>query len=114
MADDGQRALADFDESEVDGRDAAEAAAVAGTQHASATVVEDDHRFPQVEETVDVAVTQVDYTIEGYGDDETVIIHVFGRTEDREPVHVRVHEFQPYFYAPVDSVTAVLPEDFEG
>ena len=113
MDDDGQRALGDFGDGGAGGRDAAEAAAVAGTSDVEATVIEDDRRFQPVEETVDVAVTQVDYTIEGFGTDEAPIIHVFGRTEDREPVHVRVHEFRPYFYAPVDSITEDLLREYD-
>ncbi|WP_435195606.1 DNA polymerase domain-containing protein [Natronomonas sp. EA1] len=65
----------------------------------------DERRFPPVEETVDLAVTQVDYTVEGYGDDEYPVLHVFGRTENREVVHVRVEEFQPYFYTPIEDLT---------
>ena len=62
-------------------------------------------RFEPVDETVDVAVTQVDYTVEGSGDEESPVVHIFGRTPDRELVHARVFEFRPYFYAPAASVT---------
>jgi DNA polymerase I len=90
------------------GRDvAAEAAAVAGNGSGDAEVVDlEDVRYPDADTHVTLSVTQVDYTVEGRGDDEFPVIHVFGRTtEDRAPVHVEVYEFQPYFYAPTDSLT---------
>ena len=64
-----------------------------------------DDRFESVTETVDVAVMQVDYTVEGSGDEEYPVVHIFGRTADRELVHARILEFRPYFYAPSDKVT---------
>ena len=84
---------------------AAEAAAVAGNGTQQVTVDTDDRRFPQVEESVELAVMQVDYTVEGSGDDESPVVNVFGRTAANDLVHVRVHEFRPYFYAPAESVT---------
>ncbi|MHB9285565.1 DNA-directed DNA polymerase [Halobacteriales archaeon Cl-PHB] len=87
-------------------RPAAEAAAVAGDSQVDAdTVDREQERFDPVDDSVSIAVTQVDYTIEGSGDDERPIIHVFGRTEDREAFHARIHDFQPYFYAPAASVS---------
>src|SRR6056297_1160987 len=85
----------------------AEAAAVAGNGGGSFDIVDlDDVRYPDADTQVTLAVTQVDYTVEGHGDDEFPVIHVFGRTpEDNEPVHVEVYEFKPYFYAPTDSLT---------
>ncbi|MFB6310118.1 MAG: hypothetical protein ABEH64_02935, partial [Salinirussus sp.] len=86
--------------------EAAEAAAVAGNDVDTAEVVDPtEQRFPPVNETISVAVTQVNYTIAGRGEEERPIIHVFGRTADRESVHARVHGFRPYFYAPADSVS---------
>jgi DNA polymerase I len=111
MSEHGQSAIGDFggDDAEDDGgaaRPHAEAAAVAGEADSGASVVDiDERQFPAVEETVEFAVTQVDYTVEGSGDDEYPVVHVFGRTADREPVHARVYEFKPYFYAPADSVS---------
>jgi len=64
-----------------------------------------DSRFESVAETVDIAVMQVDYTVEGSGDDEYPVVHIFGRTGDRELVHARVLDFRPYFYAPGEQVT---------
>jgi DNA polymerase I len=100
---------------------AAEDTAAAGTAAAAARTVAGDgggeaelvdpsaRRYPDADTTVELAVTQVDYTIEGTGTDETPIIHVFGRTEEGEVEHVRVHGFRPYFYAP----TATLNDGFD-
>ena len=75
---------------------AAEARAVAGADDETPA----GDRFQQVEETVELAVMQVDYTVEGRGDDEFPVVHVFGRTTEGDLVHARVLEFRPYFYAP--------------
>jgi len=107
----GQSDLGSFGEGGEGGSDdarpvAAEAAAIAGDEQVDAeTVDRQQERFDPVDERVSVAVTQVDYTIEGSGDDERPIIHVFGRTEEREAYHARIHDFKPYFYAPADSVS---------
>ena len=92
-----------------DDRPEAEAMAVAGDVSQSVTEVVDaaDLKFPDPEGTVDLAVTQVDYTIEGQGTDEYPVVHVFGRTPDGDAEHVRVLGFEPYFYAP----TASLDDD---
>ncbi|WP_424000014.1 DNA-directed DNA polymerase [Haloarcula salina] len=110
MSDGTQGTLGDFGQdadTDTDDRPVAdEAAAVAGNGNDGTSVVDlDERQFPPVEETVEFVVTQVDYTIEGQGDDEFPVVHVFGRTEDNDPVHARVFEFQPYFYAPTDSVS---------
>ncbi|WP_424019559.1 DNA-directed DNA polymerase [Halorientalis pallida] len=86
---------------------AAEAAAVAGNGGDTFEIVDlDDIRYPDADEYVTFAVTQVDYTVEGRGDDEFPVVHLFGRTpEAEELVHVEVYEFRPYFYAPTDSLT---------
>ncbi|WP_246987595.1 DNA polymerase domain-containing protein [Halorientalis marina] len=111
-SDEKQAGLADFraDDgvAEDDGRDvAAEAAAVAGNGDGAADVVDlEDVRYPDADEYETLAVTQIDYTVEGRGDDEFPVVHVFGRTPDDErAVHVEVYEFDPYFYAPTDSLT---------
>ncbi|WP_251329785.1 DNA polymerase domain-containing protein [Haloplanus pelagicus] len=90
-------------------RPEAEAVAVAGDVGQSVAEVVDaaDLKFPDPEGTVDLAVTQVDYTIEGQGSDEYPVVHVFGRTPDGDAEHVRVLGFEPYFYAP----TASLDDD---
>lgn len=87
-------------------RPAAEARAVAGNSSTGGEVVDlDERRFPAVEEELDLGVTQINYTIEETTDGERPIIHVFGRDSDGEAHHVRVHEFQPYFYAPTETLT---------
>ncbi|MFC7074142.1 DNA-directed DNA polymerase [Halovenus rubra] len=101
-----QRELGDYGGGNPEDRPAEEAQAVAGNGGSDATYVDtSDALFPDVEETVDIAVMQVDYTIEGSGDDEHPIVHVFGRTPKQDLIHVRVREFQPYFYAPAENVT---------
>ena len=85
------------------GLTAAEAVAGDGGQHARVVDL-DEERFPPVDDTVEIGVTQVDYTIAGSGREERPIVHVFGRLPDAPPtapsVHVRVHDFEPYFYTP--------------
>ncbi|EMA19306.1 DNA-directed DNA polymerase [Haloarcula argentinensis] len=110
MSDGTQGTLGDFEQDAEEDRPVAdEAAAIAGnggSDSGDTSVVDiDERQFPPVEETVEFVVTQVDYTIEGQGDDEFPVVHVFGRTDDNEPVHARVFDFQPYFYAPTDSVS---------
>jgi DNA polymerase I len=84
-----------------------EARAVAdATVDPGASVVDADREaLPDADGHVDVAVTQVDYTVEGVGDDEEPVVHAFGRTpDDRAVVHVKVYGFRPYFYVPVGDV----------
>ena len=81
---------------------AAEAEAVTGAGERETVAGE---RFPAVQEHVEIAVMQVDYTVEGFGDDEYPVVHVFGRSPGGELVHVRVLEFRPYFYAPAGEAT---------
>ncbi len=98
-----QSGLGDFAGGEE--RPAAEAHAVAGVDDTTANVVDADTDWlPDSQGTIELAVTQVDYTIDGSGDDEEPIIHVFGRTEDDEHEHVRVVGFRPYFYAPTKTL----------
>jgi len=61
--------------------------------------------LPDASGHVDIAVTQVDYTVEGSGSRERPVIHVFGRRADDTPEHVRVHGFRPYFYTPTASLS---------
>ena len=100
-------AYADSDDRDDSRPAGAEAAAVAGTDTPDEPEYVDanEQLFDDVSETVDIAVMQVDYTVEGRGDDEHPIIHVFGRTDERDLVHARVADFRPYFYAPADTVT---------
>ena len=93
----------------------AEAEAIAGEDDVDAELVDTaEHRYPDAEGTVECAVTQVDYTIKGRGDDEYPVIHVFGRTPDEELVHIQVEEFQPYFYAPAANVTEGKLLEYDG
>nr|WP_232688671.1 DNA-directed DNA polymerase [Halobacterium zhouii] len=87
----------------------AEAAAVAGDADpvVNEIVNAEADALPDVDGEAELMVTQVDYTVEGSGDRERPVLHVFGRTPDNEAEHVRVHGFRPYFYAP----TATLSED---
>jgi|AntDeeMinimDraft_5_1070356.scaffolds.fasta_scaffold00216_23 DNA polymerase I len=109
MTDEGQQGLGAFATNDGDAgeRDAtAEAEAIAGNGGSTADVVDaSEHLFPDVDGHEEFVVTQVDYTIEGNGDDEYPVVHVFGRTSENEAVHARVYDFKPYFYAPVDSVS---------
>ncbi|WP_267162295.1 DNA polymerase domain-containing protein [Halovenus salina] len=101
-----QRQLGDYGGGNPDERPAEEAEAVAGNSSDEVSYVDtSDALFPDVEETVDIGVMQVDYTIEGTGDDEHPVVHVFGRTFEGDLVHVRVLEFRPYFYAPAENIT---------
>ncbi len=111
-----QTDLGAFEQGDEDGdRPEAEAQAIAGSRGATnaAQVDTTEQLFPPVEETVEMAVMQVDYTVEGYGDEEYPIIHVFGRTAEEELVHAKVFEFKPYFYAPSDSVTESRLQEYE-
>jgi DNA polymerase I len=101
-------------------RPADEAEHVAGNGGGAATVVDAESvRFPDADGAVTLSVTQVDYTVEGRGDDEFPVVHVFGRRVedggasagigdddgDHPPLeHVEVYDFKPYFYAPVENV----------
>jgi DNA polymerase I len=100
----------DEDESE---RPPGEAAAIAGSNTDSQTVEiinKSGYDYPDSEGTIEIEVMQVNYTIEGSGDNKHPILHVFGRTTDNETEHVRVREFQPYFYTPTESLDQP-PED---
>ncbi|ELZ27315.1 DNA polymerase elongation subunit (family b) [Halogeometricum pallidum JCM 14848] len=87
-------------------RPQAEAEHVAGngSQHVSDVVDAEEIRFPDADGTVELAVTQVDYTVEGSGNHEYPVVHVFGRTRENETEHIRVLGLEPYFYAPTDTL----------
>ena len=116
MSDSGSTTLADFSDDGGDDRDvAAEARAVAGSDSRGAdSVVEDDDWLPEAEGEVELAVMQVDYTVEGSGDDEEPVVHVFGRTADDTLEHVRVVGFRPYFYAPTSSLEGPPEESYDS
>ncbi len=116
-SDAGQMSLTDAFPGGDDGdRPAEEARAVADDVSSEASVVDTDREgLPDADSYLDVAVTQVDYTVEGRGDDEEPVIHVFGRRpDDRTAVHVKVYGLQPYFYAPVENVSDERIADFDG
>jgi len=104
MTDAGQTGLDDFAAPDEDRPDE-EAAVVAGNGGDDATVIDPTREsLPEASGAVELAVTQVDYTIEGSGADETPLIHVFGRDGDATAEHVVVRGFRPYFYAPTDTI----------
>ncbi|NHN58111.1 MULTISPECIES: DNA-directed DNA polymerase [Halorussus] len=115
MSDSGSSTtLTDFSDGG-DGRDAeAEARAVAGSDHQAAdAVVGDDDWLPDPDGEVELSVVQVDYTVEGSGDDERPVVHVFGRTRENELEHVHVVGFRPYFYAPTASLSGPPEEEYD-
>ncbi len=110
----GQSSLGDYSTDDEDARPASEEAkAVAGNTASTTHLDKADVLYEETDETVDIAVMQVDYTIEGNGDGEYPVIHVFGRTTDGELVHARVREFKPYFYTPADSVTEGRLQEYD-
>jgi DNA polymerase I len=117
MTEAGQTGLAEFggDSEETDDRPAEEAVAIAGNGGAEATEVIDvvEETLPEPEGELELAVMQVDYTIAGYGDEERPIMHVFGRTTDGTLEHVQVVGFQPYFYAPTDTLERPPEEQYD-
>ena len=113
MTDAGQTGLSEFD-SELERRPAAEAAHVAGNGGSAADVVDvREMSLPDPTGEIELAVMQVDYTIEGYGDDEYPVVHVFGRTPDGTLEHVEVLGFEPYFYAPRESLDRPPEEEYD-
>jgi DNA polymerase I len=99
-----------------DATDADDAAAVVagnGGGRISEVVDVDDAKFPDSTGTVELMVTQVDYTIGGSGREEHPIIHVFGRRADGTHEHVRVLGFEPYFYVPTDSLDTPPEEEYD-
>ncbi|WP_158057544.1 DNA-directed DNA polymerase [Halorussus halophilus] len=120
-----QSALSEFSGDDAERDVTAEARAVAGGQRQDAdTVVGDADWLPDANGEVEMAVIQVDYTVEGSGSDEHPVVHVFGRTPENELEHVRVFGFRPYFYAPtasledgdldIDSITGHAEVDENG
>ncbi|SHG53929.1 DNA polymerase domain-containing protein [Halobaculum gomorrense] len=94
----------------------AEAAHVAGAGQGrvSAVVDREDIVVPDSTGTVEFMVTAVDYTVEGTGAEEYPVVHVFGRTADNEPEHVRVLGIEPYFYvATADIEDRTLVEEYD-
>ena len=100
MPDSGQRSLGDFGTD----RPAAEAAAVVETPSTERVVDPSRDSLPEPTGTLELGIMQIDYTIAGSGEEERPIIHVFGRRQDGTAEHVRIHGFEPYFYAPAAAV----------
>ncbi|MFC4407084.1 DNA polymerase domain-containing protein [Haloarchaeobius iranensis] len=88
----------------------AEAVTTPGLENAD-FVEADEALFPDPDGTVSLSVMQVDYTVEGSGEHEQPVMHVFGRTAEGTAEHVMVFGFQPYFYAPTDSLDESELED---
>lgn len=84
-----------------------EAAVVAGGQDLASTPVVDASQthIPDATGELELAVMQVNYTIESEGSAEYPIIHIFGRTADSETEHVTVIGVEPYFYVPTAEIT---------
>ncbi|MFB6119051.1 DNA-directed DNA polymerase [Halosegnis sp.] len=112
MTEEGETTLAAFGGGDpAADSDVAEARHVTEGDEVAELVDLSGHRFPEAEGSVEITVTQVDYTVEGYGDEEYPVLHVFGRTPDHEPEHVRVFDFKPYFYTPLGDLEHETPPD---
>lgn len=46
-----------------------------------------------------------------YPENAGVEVHLYGRTAEGEAEHIRVQEFEPYFYAPADDYDKLEPKD---
>lgn len=114
MTEAGQAGLDAFSDESAERPDE-EAAAIAGNGGTGAIDVIDveAETLPDAQGTLELAVMQVDYTVAGYGDEERPIMHVFGRTPDGTLEHVQVVGFQPYFYAPTDSLERPPEEQYD-
>ncbi|MFA9426734.1 DNA-directed DNA polymerase [Natronorubrum sp. A-ect3] len=114
MTEAGQTGLSEFSQ-EPDERPDEEAVAVAGNGGSNAGEVIDviEETLPEADGDLELAVMQVDYTIAGYGDEERPIMHVFGRTADGSLEHIQIVGFQPYFYAPTDSLERPPEEQYD-
>ncbi|MDJ1430669.1 DNA-directed DNA polymerase [Halostagnicola sp. A-GB9-2] len=114
MTDAGQTGLDSFS-AESGERPDEEAMAVAGNGGTERPEVVDvvEETLPDATGELELAVMQVDYTIDGYGDDERVIMNVFGRTPAGDLEHIRVLGFKPYFYAPTDSLDRPPEEEYD-
>ena len=128
-----QSGLSDFSSSDdIDGggtdRDdlaAAEAEVVTGVGggRVNDVVNVDEAKFPDSTGTVDLMITQIDYAVEGYGNDEYPVVHVFGRRpaenseEDAEHdtvEHLRVLGVEPYFYVPTADLAGDPVEEYDA
>ncbi|QHS17133.1 DNA polymerase elongation subunit [haloarchaeon 3A1-DGR] len=98
-------------------REEARVVAGGGGGHVNDVVDVDDAKFPDSTGTVELAVTQVDYAVEGRGSDEYPVVHVFGRrpAPDGEDVreHLRVLGVEPYFYVPTADLERDPVEEYD-
>ncbi|WP_096390828.1 DNA polymerase domain-containing protein [Halopenitus persicus] len=98
-------------------REEARVVAGGGGGHVNDVVDVDDAKFPDSTGTVELAVTQVDYAVEGRGSDEYPVVHVFGRrpNPDGEDVreHLRVLGVEPYFYVPTADLERDPVEEYD-
>ena len=98
---------------------AQEAAVVAGggRGRVSDVVDVDEAKFPESTGTVELMITQIDYAVEGYGNDEYPIVHVFGRRpvegDDDAVEHIRVIGVEPYFYVPTADLDRSPVEEYD-
>jgi|AntDeeMinimDraft_4_1070355.scaffolds.fasta_scaffold00161_9 DNA polymerase elongation subunit (family B) len=126
MTDDGQTGLAEFRDGEDDTsssgdeRDlAAEARAIAGDGDGNGIEMIDptrdglDARYGEPGDSLQLSVMQIDYTIAGRGQNERPIMNVFGRDNEDDPHHIKVLGFEPYFYAPTDSLDRPPEEEYD-
>ncbi len=97
-------------------RPAGEAAAVAGDADLSSTPVisAEEAQLPEATGKLELAVMQVNYTIENEGSNEYPIIHIFGRTADSDTEHVKVLGVEPYFYVPTTELANNPVEQYEA
>ena len=112
----------DGDADEVRDRDALaaeEARVVAGGGHGRVSDVVDlaEAKFPESTGTVELMITGIDYAVEGYGEDEYPVVHVFGRrpvaNDDDVHEHVRVLGIEPYFYVPTEDLDRDPAEQYD-
>ena len=97
MPAEGQAGLGDFAKST--DRPTGEAHAIAGFDDEGTRSAETS--LAEADEHLDIALQAIDYTLARTDTgDETPVIHVFGRTIDGTPEHIRVHGIRPYFYVP--------------
>jgi len=75
------------------------------------TSMEDHSEESESQDRIALNVLQVNYTVETRQDrSQYPIIHAFCRNESDEFVHVKVHDFEPYFYVPEEQANEVKQE----
>jgi len=56
-----------------------------------------------------LAISRVEYTTEGTGDEKRAVLHIIGRDENNERIVKQVRDFEPYFYVEPQKVPS-LPQ----